>query len=234
MPQSVRRIIFAVSAAFVALIIARPAIAQSAPSDGLQLPLMIQSVSFIPDDDPGSTQAPPPQHKHHEGFGIGIKGGPAFDGLSSDGTSTFGTKTGYQISLFLGGNRPGLFGVATEITYVKRNEAAAGSTTTSTTSTALEVPLLFRFNFGSKNLTGLLGYFMVGPALDVNLTKFGSFFKNTQSFDVNLVFSGGVEITRFIVELRYNKGLRTIANTLTSAESVKTHSIILLFGVRFN
>lgn len=241
MQQSARRLLFALLAGFVSVVIARPALAQVAPDNGSTLPVLMQSVSFVSEsfDDQASNgkppAAPPPQHKHHEGLGIGIKGGPAFAGLSSGGATTFQTKTGYQISLFLGGNRPGVFGVATEISFIRRNAAAAGSTTTSSTGYALEIPLLFRFNFGSRNLTGVSAYFMAGPALDLNLKKFAltQLTKNT-GYDLNIVISGGVEITRFIIEFRYNKGLKAIANDLSSSFAVKTHSIVLLFGVRFN
>jgi hypothetical protein len=244
MPQSVRRLLLALVAVFVATVaLPRPALAQSAPDNGVgpAFPVLMQSVSFADEADSqpalaqSGTQAPPPQKKHHEGIGIGFKGGPAFSNISTNGAVNFSHGTGYQLSLFLGGNRPGVFGVATEITFIKRNANAQGLTTTSAAGTALEIPLLFRFNFGSRNLSGVCFYFMLGPAIDINLEKFGvaELVKNS-GYDVNLIFSGGVEITRFIIEFRFNKGLKNLAPDLTPGADVKTHAYVILFGVRFN
>jgi len=239
MPQSVRRLLLALVAVVAMVALPRPALAQSAPDNGVgpSIPVLMQSVSFLNEDDAqpaaamAGLQAPPPQKKHHEGLGIGIKGGPAFAGFS--GAEGFQGKTGYQISLFLGGNRPGVFGVATEITFIQRNASAVGNTTTSSSSKALEIPLLFRFNFGSHNLDRLSFYFMLGPAIDINLQKFSELVHNS-GYDVNLIFSGGVEITRFIIEFRYDKGLKNLAPDLGDAVNVKTHAFLILFGIRFN
>jgi hypothetical protein len=237
MPQSAHRLLIGLLAVFISVVIAHPARGQSTSDNGSTLPVLMQSVSFVNDgvDAQAPQAAPPPQHKHHEGLGIGIKGGPAFGSLSTSGAVAFKTQTGYQISLFLGGNRPGVFGVATEITFIKRYASAVGLTTTSSASTALEIPLLFRFNFGSHNLDGVSAYFMAGPAIDFNLEKFGlaQLVKN-EGYDINLIFSGGVEITRFIIEVRYNKGLKNLTPNLATSTSTKTHAVILLFGVRFN
>jgi hypothetical protein len=240
MPQSARRLLYALLVALVSLGFASPAVAQSTSdtSSTPTLPVMLQSVSFATDAAEPLAQAgqpaAAPQRKHHEGIGIGIKGGFMTGGnLSSLSSSS--PKTGYQISLFLGGNRPGVFGVATELTYVKRNANAVGVTTTSPNLQAFEVPFLFRINAGSSNLDRASFYVLFGPALDVNLTKFNSaLIKNTTSFDLNLVISGGVEITRFIVEVRYNKGLKNIANNLSSSVPTNTHSVVFMIGVRFN
>jgi hypothetical protein len=238
MPQFVRRLVLALVAVVATVALPRPALAQSAPDNGVgpAIQVLMQSVSFVNEADELAafgTQAPPPQKKHHEGLGIGIKGGPAFAGFNTSGEVGFQGKTGWQISLFLGGNRPGVFGVATEITFISRNASAVGNTTVSSSSKALEIPLLFRFNFGSHNLDKASFYFMLGPAIDINLEKFSELVKNS-GYDVNLIFSGGVEITRFIIEFRYNKGLKNLAPNLGDSVSVKTHAFLVLFGVRFN
>jgi hypothetical protein len=236
----VRRFLFAPLALAALVAVTRPAEAQSFSSAATPAtPILMNSASFISGDDVVATLdqngAMAPKQKHHEGLGIGIKGGPFFAGLSGGDEISFENKAGFQVSLFLGGNRPGVFGVATEITFIKRNAQAAGSTTTSNSQYALEIPLLFRFNFGSKNLDRLSFYAMFGPALDLNLTKFSfSDLTHNTGYDLNLVFAGGVEITRFIVEVRYDKGLRSITSDLGDFSKVKTHAVVLLFGVRFN
>jgi hypothetical protein len=235
MPQSARRLLLALVAVIATVALPRPALAQSASDNavGPAFPVLMQSVSFVneADDLAAGTQAPPPQKKHHEGPGIGVKGGWAFAGFS--GATNFQANTGWQIGLFLGGNRTGVFGVATEITFIQRNASAVFNTTISSSSKALEIPLLFRFNIGSHNLNRFIFYFMLGPAIDINLEKFTDVVQNS-GYDINLIFSGGVEITRFIIEFRYNKGLKNLASNLGESIDVKTHAFLFLLGVRFN
>ena len=45
---------------------------------------------------------------------------------------------------------------------------------------------------------------------------------------------GGVEITRFLAEVRYNEGLRNISKNFSASNDIKTRSFALLIGVRFN
>jgi hypothetical protein len=149
MPQSVRHLLLALVAVVATVALPRPALAQSAPDNGVgpAIPVLMQGVSFINEADDQAatgTQAPPPQKSHHNGPGIGVKGGWAFAGFS--GATNFQANTGWQIGLFLGGNRTGVFGVATEITFIQRNASAIFNTTISSSSKALEIPLLFRFN----------------------------------------------------------------------------------------
>ena len=237
MPQSVRRLLLVLVAVVASVALPRPVLAQSVSENAVApaIPFVMQNVSFVNDADQGTTGAPPPQHKHHEGLGIGIKLGPIFSGYTGSGGLSLGNKTGFQFSLFLGGNRPGVFGVATEITFINRGANAVGQNTTSSSMKALEIPLLFRFNFGAHDLSHVAGYFMFGPAIDINLSNFAfSALTNNSGYDINLIFAGGVEITRFIIEIRYNKGLKAISSNLDNSVSVKTHAIVLLFGVRFN
>jgi len=238
MPQSVRRLLLVLVAIVASVALPRPVLAQvSENAVAPAIPVLMQNVSFAneADNQTTGTQAPPPQHKHHEGLGIGIKLGPMFNGYTSNGGLALGNKTGFQFSLFLGGNRPGVFGVATEITFINRGVNAVGQNTTSTSQKALEIPLLFRFNFGAHDLSHVGAYFMFGPAIDININNFAfSALTNNNGYDINLIFAGGVEITRFIIEVRYNKGMRAISSNLDNSVSVKTHAIVLLFGVRFN
>jgi hypothetical protein len=220
-----------------------PASAQSSPA------ARMSGVTFNNADDPAPLPAqaqspaqplpqaqPQPESKpKHGGIGIGIKGGPMFAKLDSSGATTFQQKAGYQVGLFIGGNRPGVFGVGTEITYIKRNAQAQGNTTASSSATALEIPLLFRLNAGSGHLSGADVYVLFGPAIDINMTKFSTaFVSNTTSYDLNGVAGVGVEITRVILEFRYNRGFRSVARTLSDSTVVNMHSFVLLAGFRFN
>jgi outer membrane protein with beta-barrel domain len=193
------------------------------------------SVSFLPKDLGAIPQ--PPDQRRHEGFGVGILVGPFWDSISADDPEfgEFDKKTGLQFSLFLGGNRPGVFGVATELTLLRRKTAIGGETITFTT---FQVPLLFRFNFGSANLDRAIFYLKFGPAIDIllkaNSSVDGDIKDDVESFQVDVIIAGGVEITRFIFEVRWIKGIRAINKDFEDFTKIKSKAIALLFGIRFN
>src|SRR5262245_24143987 len=184
----------------------------------------------------GADQTPTQQSPKHEGVGIGIKIGPLFNKFTSDiVTLNFQGKTGLMGGIFFGGNRTGVVGVMGELMYAKK------STTTAEGDLDLyylEIPILLRINIGSNSLNGVLVYGLAGPVFDINLksklngVEVGSRFSD---FDTGIILGGGIEITRFIIEGRYNWGLLNILEIkLASASNVKTQSFALLFGVRFN
>jgi hypothetical protein len=192
------------------------------------------------------------QQAHHEGIGIGVKLGPVFNS-ATDSVDKHGLKkrTGMMYSLFLGGNRPGIMGVATELTLIQRKFEVEKDVDTpggTIETTFFEVPVLLRVNAGSHTLSGVSAYVLVGPSFDfrlkaeTTLPDIGTGFKDkTQAVNVGLIVGGGVEITRFIIEGRYTKELRSLFSDkgatdlqFKAGETVKQKSFMLLFGIRFN
>jgi hypothetical protein len=175
------------------------------------------------------------QNPRHEGIGIGAKTGPLFSSFRGVENLDFENKTGWMGGIFFGGNRPGIVGVMGELMYAKKG---AKQGVNETDIHYLEIPVLLRVNAGSNSLNGILGYFLIGPAFDINLKSKlnGIDIEDVyEDFDIGLVVGGGVEITRFIVEARGNWGLRKILKgDLGDAQKIKTRSFALLFGVRFN
>ena len=51
--------------------------------------------------------------------------------------------------------------------------------------------------------------------------------------DVSLLFGGGFEVLRIIIEGRYEKGLRRINKTFSDFVEIKKQSFTILFGLRF-
>lgn len=76
-----------------------------------------------------------------------MKAGVLFSSLREARTD-YKNSSGWQGTLFIGGNRTGSMGLATELTYAKRG-AKNGSAATDLYY--LEIPLLLRENFGSNN-----------------------------------------------------------------------------------
>ena len=187
-------------------------------------------------------QAPPPpggSGPRAEGFGIGAKIGPIFtsyDAASCDGC--FNTNTGWEGGIWFGGNRGGRVGVMGELLYAKKKQEGSGLTG-STTLQYLEIPILMRINIGSRSRNGISVYGLAGPVFDVNLKASlnGLDVKSKyQSLDLGVLFGGGIEITRFLVEGRFNKGLRNVldSDNAGSISDIKTKSFAVLFGLRLN
>jgi len=199
------------------------------------------NATFVP-DAPGAPDAlifdQASQSSHHEGFGFGVLGGFLFKSLSQspvDGEALT-ANTGKTIGLFFGGNRPGRVGVEAELMYNIRKGTQLNGDVLSIHS--LEVPVLIRVNIGSQSLKGVLGYILVGPAFDIQLNDSllsKSVTKNYKGLNVNAMFGGGIEITRFFIEAKEDIGLFS-ANTgnLFGASTIHTKTFDLLFGFRIN
>lgn len=173
-----------------------------------------------------------PEH----GVGIGIKGGPLFATFESSlAANPFENRTGLIGGLFIGGNRPGRVGVMVEILYAKKSATTDGD---ALDLYYLEVPVLVRVNFGSSDIDrGVAGYVIAGPAVNLNLKARQANFdvkNNVEAADLEIHFGGGVEISRFILEGRFMKGVRNIGKDLDFSEEIKTKAFALMFGVRFN
>lgn len=184
-------------------------------------------------------QAPPPGGGGGgQGFGVGIKGGyltSTFDAATS--TNVFKSNNGWIVGLWFGGNRQGVVGVMGEIMYAKKSAKASVGTTTFD-NYYLEIPILARINIGTESRNGISVYGLVGPAFDILLKAKQNDFDikdNYESLDIGLIIGGGIEITRLLIELQYNKGLRNVAKgSGASFTEIKTHSFAIMAGVRFN
>jgi len=178
------------------------------------------------------------QSSHHEGFGFGILGGFLFKSISQspvDG-EPLATKTGETIGIFFGGNRPGRVGVEGQLLYNVRKGTTLNGDTLSIHS--LEIPVLIRVNIGSQSLKGVLGYIIAGPAADIQLNAnllSQSPVKNYKGLNIDAVFGGGIEITRFFIEAREDIGMFSVNNgNLFGASTIHTKTFALLFGFRIN
>jgi hypothetical protein len=172
-----------------------------------------------------------------QGVGAGIKGGLLFSNLHfGEGQDFLKNKTGFIGGLFIGGNRGGVLGVEGDIFYARKGAKVEG-TDAEYDIDVLEIPVLLRINAGSGSLNGARLYGLAGPAIDFRLkSEFDGIdiVDFTKGYDVNLVFGAGVEITRFLAEVRYNHGLTNISKDFSESSDIKTRSWALLVGLRFN
>lgn len=188
-------------------------------------------------------QAPPPGGGGgggDQGFGIGVKGGyltTTFDSAAT--TDVFNSNNGWMFGVWFGGNRNGLVGVQGEIMYAKKGSKEDFLNRTLTYDNYyLEIPILARINIGSQSRNSISVYGLAGPVFDVLLKaeQDGIDIKdNYESLDIGVLFGGGIEISRLLLELRYNRGLKNVLKGGGgNAADIKTHTFAILAGVRFN
>lgn len=169
------------------------------------------------------------------GVGVGFKIGPTFASFSSDALD-IDNRTGWHAGLFVGGNRSGVVGWQTEFNWIRRG----GQTTLLGEEfhiDYLQVPVFLRVNIGTESRQGFAVYALAGPAFswriadEINGVTIDDSFEGT---DVGLVFGAGVEITRVILEGRYEWGFRRINKTFSDTDELKARTFTVLVGVRFN
>jgi hypothetical protein len=183
----------------------------------------------------GATSAYAQDEDSEEGFGIGVKIGPLWSNLDLDDDVTpADRKAGFLGGIWFGGNRSGTIGVMGEVNYGRRKSELG---TQEFKQDFINVNAFLRGNFGSESREGVAGYVIAGPGIDINLTTElddVDIKDDVENFTVDLVLGAGVEITRFIVELRYIRGLKAINKEFNESSDIKTEAIALLFGFLFN
>ena len=126
-------------------------------------------------------------------------------------------------------------GVQTELNWIRKN-AETDPLKLGIRLDYIQVPVLLRLNAGSSSSSGFSAYGIVGPAIEFKIADEVEGFTLDDGFegaDVSLVFGGGVEVARIIVEARYAKGLRRINDTFSNLTDIKSQAFTILFGLRF-
>lgn len=170
-----------------------------------------------------------------DGIGFGAKFGPLFPSVSK-ADANFENRTGWLGGIWLGGNRTGQVGIQVDLLYGKKNVPSPLFIGGDVDVHFFEIPVMARINLGSSRKAA--GYILVGPSFDINLKSEldGLDVKDQyKSLDLGILAGAGVEITRFLIEGRYNWGLsNTVNGDLTNTSEIKTRTFVILFGVRFS
>lgn len=165
--------------------------------------------------------------------GVGIKVGPTFDEFSDEALD-FDNRTGIHAGIFVGGSRDKVLGFQTEFNWLrKKAETGAGQ---EIRIDYLQIPVLLRLNAGSSSPNGVALFGVVGPSVELKIADEIEGFTLDDGFegaDASLLFGGGIEFARIILEGRYEKGLRRINNKFSEFTEIKKQSFTILFGVRF-
>ena len=169
-----------------------------------------------------------------QGVGVGFKIGPTFADFTSDALD-ISHRTGWHGGIFIGGNRDGFVGWQTEFNWLRR----AGDTDLGEGFHIdyLQVPILLRFNIGTNSKNGFAVYGIGGPAFEFKIgdeINGGTIDDAFEGTDVGFVVGAGMEITRLILEGRYEWGFLRVNKAFADIEEIKTRSFTILVGIRFN
>ena len=166
--------------------------------------------------------------------GVGIKVGPTFADFSSEALD-FDTRTGIHAGLFIGGNRDGVVGVQTELNWI-RKRVEQPLQAREIRIDYLQIPVLLRINIGGGSANAFRVFAVGGGGVNIKIADEVEGVTIDDGFegaDIPLLFGGGVEVARIIVEGRYEKGFRRINKLFSDFTEVKSQSFTILFGVRF-
>jgi hypothetical protein len=164
-----------------------------------------------------------------QGFGVFFLVGPMFDKFSSDDDEVvFENQTGLQLSLGLGGNMSGFFGVGTEFTLLRRKFDEG------VTAQTFQVPLLFYLNGGCHRINCFNFHVIFGPAFDLVMSTDGISIDDIERYQIDIIVGGMVEVARFMFQVRYVQGIRAVNKEFDEFGKIKTKTFVLLFGIRLN
>ncbi len=198
---------------------------------------------------PSPAQAQAQAGQSDSGIGVGALGGIGFTSARGEGSEDISSGTGAIFGIWFGGNRNGRVGFLGELNYVAKRINDSEDSDTSLTTYYLEIPAVFRFNFGDlSNREGLIVYGLAGPVFDFRMSsKLVEDGVEIPEADLDNAFSAvefgimagvGFEWARFGFEFRVNFGLNQLAtDEAVEAEILppaKTTSIQIVGKFRFN
>jgi len=184
-----------------------------------------------------ATSQQPAAQSSAGGLGFGIKGGWLYSSFSQAGES-LESRSGWEAGIFFGGNRSGVVGLMGELLYARKSFEEGVSAKT-TNLDYLEIPILLRLNIGSSNKNkGVIFYGLAGPVFNFNVKaeRDGVDVSDSyEKYDIGVLAGGGLEISRIILEARYNWGLKNLLkNSGALSGDLKNQTFALIGGIRFN
>ena len=164
----------------------------------------------------------------------GLKAGVTFPNFKSADTD-FENRTGWHLGVFFGGAADKTLTGQVELNWL-RKRAQSLLLGTEFHIDYLQVPVLLRLNIGASRASGPRIYGLIGPAVEIKVADEIQGLTIDDGFegaDVGLLFGGGLEVARLILEARWEKGFRRINKNFTEFTEVKSESFTALVGIRF-
>jgi hypothetical protein len=166
--------------------------------------------------------------------GFAVKGGFSYGNVSNRGVlpGALHERSGFAVGAALANTRS-LLGFGIEGLYAQRG-VASSSSTDSRKLDYIDVPAYLRVNFPTP---GLAPYAYAGPQLSFELHCSAACPSGRPKTTTAAVLGGGIRLgaqSAFSLEGRYIYGLTDLKlNTVTSAQSYKTRSFLILAGLEF-
>jgi hypothetical protein len=169
------------------------------------------------------------------GIGFGVIYGivrPSFK--DDDAQFTLSNKTGWKVGIFFGGNRDGTVGFWGKLLYKVRKAETEFNTEVETKY--LEIPAGFRVNFGSTSRNSVGGFVDFGAIVDINIQKLddANIPEDYLGTELGYYFGVGVEITRLIIELRWDRMVRSFYDPEEGFDPIKSNQFEVEFMFRIN
>jgi hypothetical protein len=165
---------------------------------------------------------------------VGFKGGFSYGNVSNRGIlpGALHERTGFAAGIALA-NSHSLLGFGVEGLYAQRG-VASGTTTDSRKLDYIDVPAYVRVNFPTP---GLAPYAFAGPQVSFELHCSDACPSGRPKTTTAAVIGAGIRLgaqSAFSLEGRYLYGLTDLKlNTVTSSDSYKTRSFLILAGIDF-
>ncbi len=186
-------------------------------------------------DEAGAQAATAQVRESDAGIGFGVIYGIVRPNFKDDDAQfTLSNKTGWKVGIFFGGNRDGTVGFWGKLLYkVKKAETQFED---EVETKYLEIPAGFRINFGSSSRNSLGGFVDIGGIVDINIQKLddANIPEDYLGTELGWYFGVGVEITRLIVELRWDRMVKSFYDPAAGFESIKGHEFEVEFMFRIN
>jgi hypothetical protein len=241
--QVIRAAVSSLAVFFVLLMSSSSALAQSSsPFSNTDVTAMARGLDFgvtkpvvLQGGGPARGQATTQVRDADPGIGFGVIYGivrPSFK--DDDAQFTLSNKTGWKVGIFFGGNRDGTVGFWGKLLYkVKKAETAFD---TEVEARYLEIPAGFRINVGSSSRNSVGGFVDIGGIVDINIKKLEDPIIDDEYLGTELGWyvGFGVEVTRLIVELRWDRMVKSFYDPADGFESIKGHEFEVEFMFRIN
>jgi hypothetical protein len=171
-----------------------------------------------------------------QGFGLGVKGGYLVTSFETDTTpGLFSSEGGWIVGVFMGGNRPGRLGLQWELNFLRKSQLC-GCNQQQVDLYYMQIPALLRVNLGERSANRMAFYAVAGPAVELKIGEElrSLIIREYSSVDASIIVGGGVEVARFVIELRGSWGLMNLVANPAPGVKVKARTFAILGGFRIN
>jgi hypothetical protein len=171
-----------------------------------------------------------------QGSGLGVKGGYLVTSFETDtNPGLFSSEGGWILGAFFGGNRPGRLGLQWEVNFLRKSQLC-GCNQQQVDLYYMQIPALLRVNLGERSANRMAFYAVAGPAVELKIGEElrSLIIREYSSVDASIIVGGGVEVARFVIELRGSWGLMNLVANPAPGVKVKARTFAILGGFRIN